>query len=479
MSKKIEFIKNDKTKWMLIFLIITLIAFFIRFYLFEGRNSWHDEWHSIYVADPNITNEVTLNRFWGEKGEQTLTEYYPPLYLFLLKFFFKVFGYFDDNGRILSLIFGTLSVSLSMYFATYFDRSKKIITYVGLLTSINLFLIWQSLEIRAHSMVVFSVLLNLCLFFEILKSNNKLKIFFFYIFSVFNLSLWPISGLIFIGKFIYISKEMLHSKKIFYSKLFIFFIILITYIFLNIDYLRFNLARDFHYTHFSNTFFYNYHFRSFFGTIWNGGLFLLIFGILILKNFKSIIYLNNKENILIYIILSTYLVTMFYSIFKASIMSPKYVIFLVPIVIIWIVIKISKFKFSKFILLFISVVSILNLLNINNYPMKRPQIKSALNFISKDKANNFIFSREATVFNNYISTKKTFKDNKFEFIDPKDLEYNGKFWFICLNNPRFAYGNNNMGVNEKCKVLEDNQTFEKLATFKFPDLIIIKYKKIN
>ncbi len=479
MYKKIEFIKKDKIQWVLIFLIITLAAFLIRFYLFENRNSWHDEWHSIYVADPNISNEITLKRFWGEKGEETLTEYYPPLYLFLLKYFFKLFGYLDDNGRLFSLIFGTLSVSLSMYLTTYFDSSKKNVIIVGLLTAVNLFLIWQSLEIRAHSIVVFSVLLNLCFFFEILRSESKLKYFFFYIISVFNLSLWPISGLIFIGKVIYMTKEMLISKKILYYKLITFFFILVTYIILNLDYLKFNLARDFHYTHISNTFFYNYHFRTFFGTIFNGGIFLLVFGILLIKSLKNVLYLNNKENILIYIILSTYLMTMVYSAFKASIMSPKYVIFLVPIIIIWIVIKISRLKYSKFILIIISVLSIFNLLNISGYPMKRPEVKNALNFIVKDEGDNLVYSIEPTVFNNYLSTKKLFKYNNFKFVNPNELISKDQFWFICLNNPRYAYGNNSLELNVRCKVLKNNKNFEQLIEKKFPDLILIKYKKLS
>ena len=76
----------------------------------EDRNSWHDEWHSIYVSDPNISNEETLLRYYGDKGDYILPEYYPSLYLFILKYFFQLFGYVDDNGRLLSLIFGVLTI---------------------------------------------------------------------------------------------------------------------------------------------------------------------------------------------------------------------------------------------------------------------------------------------------------------------------------------------------------------------------------
>ena len=170
---------------------------------------------------------------------------------------------------------------------------------------------------------------------------------------------------------------------------------------------------------------------------------------------------------------------MVYSAFKASIMSPKYVIFLVPIIIIWIVIKISRLKYSKFILIIISVLSIFNLINISDYPMKRPEVKSALNFIVKDEGDNLVYSKEPTVFNNYISTKKLFKYNNFKFINPNELINNDQFWFICLNNPRYAYGNNSLELNVRCKVLKNNKNFEQLIEKKFPDLILIKYKKLS
>ena len=110
-----------------------------------------------------------------------------------------------------------------LFLPRIFEKSKKLAIFVGLLVSFNLFLIWQSLEIRAHSLVVFSVLLNLCLFFEVLKSQKKILLFFYYIVSLFSLSLWPISGLVFLGKIIYLAKDMYVQKKIYYRLFFTFF----------------------------------------------------------------------------------------------------------------------------------------------------------------------------------------------------------------------------------------------------------------
>ena len=81
------------------------------------------------IADPDISNDETMLRYYGSKGDSFLTEFYPPLYLFILKFFFKVFGYIDDYGRVLSLIFGVLTIPLSMFLTEYLDKGKKFIIY--------------------------------------------------------------------------------------------------------------------------------------------------------------------------------------------------------------------------------------------------------------------------------------------------------------------------------------------------------------
>ena len=103
-----RFLNNN----IFVYFFLTLLGFYLRFYLLEDRNSWHDDWHSVYVSDPNILFADTVARYLGDKGDTFLTEFYPILYLLILKYFFSLFGYFDDTGRILSLIFGVMSVPL-------------------------------------------------------------------------------------------------------------------------------------------------------------------------------------------------------------------------------------------------------------------------------------------------------------------------------------------------------------------------------
>ena len=48
----------------------------------------------IYVADPNISDEYTLQRFYGDKGDTFLTEYYPPtLFIYIEIFLYDIWLY--------------------------------------------------------------------------------------------------------------------------------------------------------------------------------------------------------------------------------------------------------------------------------------------------------------------------------------------------------------------------------------------------
>ena len=482
-----NFYKNLKK--IHIYLLFTILAFICRYYLFDGRNSWGDEWHSLYVSDPSISNELTLQRFYGDKGDTFLTEFYPSLYLFILKYYFMIFGYTDDVGRWLSIIFGTISIPLAMYLTELLNNSKKIF-FVGFLITFNLFLTWQSLEIRAHSIFVAFTLINIILFYKILDKRNIISYVSYYIISVFLLSLWPITGAVFFGKTIYLIKEYLIKKKIEIKIFIIFGLILMTYIFLNIDYLKFNIAREFHYTSLYKSFFINYHFRSFFGSIALGGIFLIIFSYILLKNIKEIIFLNHRENILIYIILSSYFLTLSYTLMRASIMSPKYVLFILPLIIIWIGIKIDsiniKNNYKKIQILLVSLSCVFFLLNINNSPIDRPPTKEVLSQIIKHNIK-YIVTPESDVFSNYLKTKKIVVKNNLIILKSSDVvpKKVDEFWFLCLNNTRFGIGKKALLIN-KPKIEKrclDFMPTDKTFTESLPianntqDYLIRKFKK--
>ena len=76
---------------IIIFLFIFVIAFILRFIYFNQLDSWFDEWNMLYTVDPSVSNEITWKRYFGDRGDGFLPEYYPPINAFILKYFlFKV-----------------------------------------------------------------------------------------------------------------------------------------------------------------------------------------------------------------------------------------------------------------------------------------------------------------------------------------------------------------------------------------------------
>ena len=314
-----------------------------------------------------------------------------------------------------------------------------------------------------------------------MSQNNKIT-FLYILSSVLILSSWPFTLIIFFGKLIYLFQEFLiNKKKNILIHACIFFSLLI-YIFLNHEYLLYHLARDEHYTKLYLGFFYSYHFRSFFGSIFVGGIFLSIFGILVLYNLKKIVFKNNKENLLIFIILSSYFLTIAYSIIGASVISPKYVIFILPLIIIWIILKILELniKYKNYFLYILIFISLINFsLNIYNNPIDRPPTKKVLKIVSSSQTKK-IFTSESKVFNNFLKSHEDFKINDLEIYENLNLDSTkNSFWFLCLNNPRFAKGDNNLPEEEKCKFFQNKKNYLLKDEIEIIDYILRLYEKKN
>ena len=473
---------------LLILISIFALSTFLRFYYFYHLDSWFDEWNMFFTADPNISNEETWKRFFGYRNDDyLLPEYYPPINAFALKYFLKFTGYYIENARIYSLIFGCLSTILVHILYVSIGGNKK--NYLAVfLFSINLFLVWQSNEIRPHAFVVFFSLLNIILFIHLI--NKKLNIFFIIIYigiSLLTLSSWPFTLTIFFGKTLYI---LIHRniKKILLLKFFlIFFIVLCLYIFFNYDYLIYHLQRNSHYTVLELSFFYSFHFRSFFGSTYMGAIFLVIFAFLFIRYIKKNIQDEDNSNILFYIIVSSYFLTILYSIFKAGVISPKYLIFILPLIVIWISHKIMYLKYN----LIISILLIFfNLLNTSYFffknPIDRPPFKKLINIISASDSLN-IATPNGTSFQNALKHYKAFNKNKLVLIDLRSskieetLGYQRlieeKFWFACKNNARFEVGNQIRSTEKICKIMNSGKRYKQIKNIKIEDFILRQYIK--
>ena len=444
-----------KYKKILFYSVIIFVSLIFRIYVMNEKESWYDEWHSIYVANPNLELSITMDRYWGNKGDHSLTEFYPAHYLILLKIFFKLFGYTDEIGRIFSLIFGVLTIPIALYIFENITKTNKFNFYFGIALAFNLFLSQQSVEIRAHSLFTFLSLVSIALFIKILNKNNKILNVSYFLISLANLTIWPITLTIYFGKLIYLSKKYFFLRSESNVKILFINIVLIIffYVMINFNYLFYNIKRSEHYTQLFPSFFINYHFRSFFGSLFLGGVFLIIFTFFLFKNRKKIILDNSILNLILYIIISTYLLTLLYSLFRAPIMSPKYVMFVLPLIIIWVFANIQNMGKKNWLNIIVSLLIItVGAYNSKNFPITPPPTSNALEIIIKNDGK-YIFTDEADVFENYIRTKKIFIKKELILIeDIKKNKYSNirEIWFICQNNPRYAVGNNNFPDQEKC-----------------------------
>ena len=179
---------------------------------------------------------------------------------------------------------------------------------------------------------------------------------------------------------------------------------------------------------------------------------------------------------MLYIVITTYFLVISYSILKAGVISPKYVIFILPLIIIWVCNKIELSKYKKTISLIIFLSTTLNLiLFLFDNPIKRPPFKDLIHLISNSDTK-IIFTNETTVFNNSLKTYKKFGENDLIILNKEELDLHKKFWFVCLNNPSFAVGDKVLPIEEECKIFDDNNNYKVTDNIDLRDFLIKKYE---
>ena len=139
-------------------LLISLFLIVVIFKLnFLKTGFWYDEWHTFFWSNPDFLLLENLNIL----VENSVT---PPLYFLITAFFHKLFGYSPEAGRLLSIIFNSLSF-LILYFFLKQNFSKKISFFILLFFLLNYSIILYSIELRFYSFYIFVTLINIYFFF--------------------------------------------------------------------------------------------------------------------------------------------------------------------------------------------------------------------------------------------------------------------------------------------------------------------------
>ena len=463
-----KFSENKKILILYSSIIFSFTAYFIYLNFLNESGYWYDEWCTLLSSDPNVDLEKIFERHRGNSEKPY--ENVPIIYYLVLRFFFEVFGFTSQNGRIFSLIFYLLSSTL-----LYFLARKKLDEYQSFfVTTIFLstpFIVWMSNETSVDMFLIFFSLMNLLLFFNSLEKRNFISFLFLISSNVLTLSIYPLTiSLVFTQALFAILRKNLN----------LFFIIIfsiIIYFFLNYEYfLERSLNRGHHFATLNFNFFIGYYFNIFFGSIFFGALYIFIFTFLLIKNFKKI-YESDFLLLIILSILITYIMVIVSSLFVTPIAAPRYIIFIIPLILIFIFVNIFVFEKKRFFFLICFVLSITNVsLNYDERFIKKPKIDEALLIVKNLNENKIFIEPQSKLFTTYITTVKNIDDFKIiNKSDVKTLRYN-TFVVFCLINPTWDLNVKTKEDDEQC-IKNSHGGYKKTNKINFNDFLIIKFEK--
>jgi hypothetical protein len=465
-----------KNKFIILILIITLIGTVLRFQDFNN-GFWWDEWTTLWFS--NINFSFSDQEYWDYLSYEVhadtgSSEPTPKIVFFIIQCYFKIFGYSVENAKIFVLTSGILFCLFSYYLSYLVLNNKKLALLFFFLISTNLFLIWVSQSFRSHIFVSLVAIIQIIIFFKFFDSKNYFNKTLYVLASILSLSVNPLNGMILLSQFLYFIFVNKKIKTIFLLNVLIFII----YACLNFNYLLDQLNYTTHHATFSKSFLIGYFFNVYFASIILGGLHLLLIIFLLFKNYKKVI---GKEKILFVSICVpvTYLFLIMYS-FRNGIMSPKYILYVVPLIIIWVIYYIDitkidfKFKLSLYVILIFGNLIVLNQ-NYNDRPIKRAPIQEMLNLIN-NSSTKIITSNKGKLFENYIQSLRNFKKFNLSFLELETIKNEDDLesvWLICRNSPR---SETKIYTETSCEDHFLNSKFKNKNVFKLLDIQLTLYK---
>ena len=450
MFKILKFQENNILLYFSVSLIV-LIGLTFRFYNIGYESLWLDEIFSFWVTDPNLSLTETFSRVKS-------TEYIPFLHYYMIKICNSFFGYDPIVGRVFSAVFGFLSIfTLSILCKKFVNNKSYLLTLC--LTSLNIYLIIYSQEMRVYIFTFFLISLSLIFFFNLYdedKSKTFTKNFFFFsIFMLLAILSHPFSIIIlgslicftFVDYFFFkVNNKKINISLILISIFTLFFLFnYLQYVSLITDAINWIKQPDL-------KFFTNFYFSKFFGSRLLGIIHLAILVFLSCYFWKKIIY--NKKIIFLYIMLFlSYFVPLIYGYFLKPIIFPRYIMFvLIPIILIIsiLIFYLENKNLRKFLIFFLVFINLGNHLTestfkqfFNERKKFKPDFDGALEIINSSETNNVILYREkenknkpdytGQVIFNYVQTIIKNKEYEINLLSSNLENYEGKVWNICLS----------------------------------------------
>ena len=164
---------RNKNYNLVIIILIASLSIFLRFYDITFQSYWLDELFSAKASNPDNSFKFMYH--------MTVSDVHPPLYQSLLWVWYKIFGFNEYSGRILSAIFGTISIYF-MYLLGKVLFNKDVGLYASIISSTNYFLVYYSQEMRSYSLVFLLTTISYLYLIKIIQ-NYSIKNFIIYLIS--------------------------------------------------------------------------------------------------------------------------------------------------------------------------------------------------------------------------------------------------------------------------------------------------------
>lgn len=154
---------SSRTRIVLACLILVVASgALLRIAYINSDSIWLDEAYSIYVAHENLSGIV----------DEASNDVHPPLYYFLLHYWINLFGDSEQSARLLSALFGIISIALAYKLAALlFDRATGILA--ALLLAFSHINIEFSQETRMYSLLVMLTLVSLYFFLKLFGGRSN------------------------------------------------------------------------------------------------------------------------------------------------------------------------------------------------------------------------------------------------------------------------------------------------------------------
>lgn len=344
---------------ILIFLI-TILGAEIRFAI-SNCPLWYDEGHSVLVAIQNFP--FGINEFLFTKDFQ-----HTPFYFYLLHFWIKIFGSSEFMLRMSSSIFGIACIPLTYIVAKKLYKDDKIVGIIAsVLVTVSPLLVYYSIEIRMYALVTFLALLSTNYLLDYDKNPNKKNLIKLLVTNTL-IPYFLIGGIVFnIGQAISYTVYLFLTQKNEIEKikeyltyrvyqvilLIPYFIIAFYYTFQRNKFIMFHIPA-FQFANFAGSI------QNFFGAkvgmlYWTNYLPYMVDFAFFMSVIIPVIYFINalirafkEKNAKLYMIFATviisYVIILVSCFMKIIVLVPRYIIFIVPLVMILCAIGLSKLK---------------------------------------------------------------------------------------------------------------------------------------